>query len=255
MLRISSGLASDLGPGAPPIILVNSEAVRQDVLEREKIDPARIELIYNGVDIDKFDSQTARDTVREEMGIEAGEIAIGVVANLIHYKGHLELVETAKIVREQEPGVKFIFIGRDGGMKPELERRIVEYGLKKTIIFTDDRTDVTRLMQAFDIAALASHEEGFSNVVLESMAAGLPMVATRVGGNPEAILDGETGYLVPPRDPAAMADKLLHLIHNAPLRSTMGRLARQRVTETFSMERLIENMENLYSALLPGGSK
>ena len=230
-------------------VLVNSKAVQEDVLRRERIDPHKIKLIYNGVDLERFQTKVERNEVLRELGIPPERVIVGVVANLIHYKGHRELIEAARIIKQQVPSIAFIFVGRDGGIKKDLENMLREYQLEDTIFFTNDRTDIPRLMQGFDIAALASHEEGFSNVILEAMATGLPMVATNVGGNPEAVVDGETGYIVPPRNPEALAETLLRLIENPGLRTQMGENGRQRVAEHFSIQRLIKDMQAFYLSL------
>lgn len=231
-------------------VLVNSRAVQEDVLRRERIDPDKIKLIYNGVDLERFQTKVEKNQILCELGIPHDRVIVGVVANLIHYKGHRELVEAARIIKQRVPSIAFIFVGRDGGIKKDLQNIILEYHLVDTIFFTNDRNDIPRLMQGFDIAALASHEEGFSNVILEAMATGLPMVATNVGGNPEAVVDGETGFIVPTRNPEALAQALLKLIENPILRKHMGEKGRQRVALHFSIQRLISDMQEFYLSLM-----
>jgi glycosyltransferase involved in cell wall biosynthesis len=258
--RRSLGYFKDSNPLKQPLenfinkytdhVLVNSKAVEEDVLQREKIDKNKISLIYNGVDIDRFHNQQERESIRNELGISDDSIVVGVVANLIHYKGHKELIESARIVKPEVPHSKFVFVGRDGGMKAELDEMINRYGLDDTILFTGDRTDVPRLLQAFDIVTLASHEEGFSNVLLEAMANGKPIVATDVGGNPESVKDGETGIIVPPRNPEKLARGLLRLLKDEKLRTSMGEKGFERVQEHFSIERLIKDMEHFYVSIL-----
>lgn len=227
-------------------VLVNSEAVRQDVLRREKIDPRKIHLIYNGVDLSKFRIQPDLSKLRSQLNLSQDDLIVGVVANLIHYKGHKELIEAARILKPRFPKARFIFVGRDGGMKAELEQLTKNYALTDTIIFTGDRRDVPELMQLFDIVALASYEEGFSNVILEAMASGKPVVATNVGGNPEAVVHGETGLIVPPRSASALAEAIGQLLADSQLRKTMGEKGRQRVQQFFNIDRLLTEMQNFY---------
>ncbi|MCD6385084.1 glycosyltransferase [Candidatus Sumerlaeota bacterium] len=227
-------------------VLVNSEAVKQDVLRREKIDPQKIHLIYNGVDIQRFQHPANAGDIRTKLGIPDDCVTIGVVANLIPYKGHTELIESARIIKNEFPQTRFVCVGRDSGIKPKLESLIHNYHLEEMFIFTGDRTDIPELMQAFDIVALASYEEGFSNVILEAMASGKPVVATNVGGNPEAVVHGKTGLIVPPRSPQALADALLRLLKDPQLRSTLGKNGLERARKLFSIEHLIENMQNFY---------
>ncbi|MCX7766381.1 MAG: glycosyltransferase [Candidatus Sumerlaeia bacterium] len=227
-------------------VLVNSEAVRQDVLRREKIDPNKIHLIYNGVDLTKFQTHSDLSELRAQLNLTEDNLVVGVVANLIHYKGHKELIEAARILKPRFPKLKFVFVGRDGGMKAELEQLTKNYTLNDTIIFTGGRRDVPELMQMFDIVALASYEEGFSNVILEAMASGKPVIATNVGGNPEAVVHGETGLIVPPRSASALAAAIEQLLTDSLLRKTMGEKGRQRVKQLFSIDRLLTEMQKFY---------
>lgn len=227
-------------------VLVNSEAVRRDVLRREKIDPKKIHLIYNGVDLAKFQKQVDVPKIRQQLNIPDGSLVIGVVANLIHYKGHKELIESARLIKPKFPRAKFVFVGRDGGIKQALERMIKDYVLEDMIIFTGDRNDVPELIQAFDILALASYEEGFSNVILEAMASSKPVVATDVGGNPEAVVNGETGIIIPPRSSKLLADAIIQLLADPQLRQSMGIKGRQRVQQLFSIDRFINEMQKFY---------
>jgi glycosyltransferase involved in cell wall biosynthesis len=232
------------------LIVANSEGVMRDVLKREKIDRKRLRLIYNGVDIDEFLKPSDVDGSRRELGLERDALAVGVVANLIHYKGHREIITAASILKPSFPHVRFVLVGRDGGVRQQLEEQVRRLGLEREILFAGSQRDIPRIMHAFDILLLASYEEGFSNVLLEGMAAGKPIVATDVGGNAEAVLDHETGIIIPPRNPHAIATALQQLLENPELRRTMGEKGRQRVREHFSRETLIENMTRLYEELL-----
>lgn len=231
------------------LILVNSQAVWDDVLAREKNSEGKIRLIYNGVDLEKYRVGGGNPAVRAEWNISPDDIVVGVVANLIHYKGHLEILDAAAQLSPEFPNLKFVFVGRDGGMQKPIEEKIAALGLGQKVILAGSRGDVERIMPAFDVLLLASHEEGFSNVLLEGMACAKPIVATRVGGNAESVVDGETGYIIPPRDPAAMAEALRKLLNDAALRARMGAAGRQRMEKLFSREALIRNMESLYLEL------
>jgi glycosyltransferase involved in cell wall biosynthesis len=118
------------------------------------------------------------------------------------------------------------------------------------VVFAGHRTDVPEILQALDIFVLPSNWEGLPNAVLEAMAAGLPVVATRVGGVPEVVVEGQTGILVPPRDPNALADALLTLLRDPNLRRRMGQAGRQRVQEYFSVDQMVSKTETLYEQLL-----
>jgi glycosyltransferase involved in cell wall biosynthesis len=232
------------------LIVANSEGVMRDVLKREKLDRKKLRLIYNGVDIDEFLKSPDVEASRRELGLERDALAVGVVANLIHYKGHREIITAASVLKPSFPHVRFVFVGRDGGVRQQLDEQVRRLGLEREILFAGSQRDIPRIMHAFDILLLASHEEGFSNVLLEGMAAGKPIVATDVGGNAEAVVDGETGIIIPPRNPQAIATALQRLLENPELRRTMGEKGRQRVREHFSREKLIQNMDRLYTDLI-----
>jgi glycosyltransferase involved in cell wall biosynthesis len=123
-------------------------------------------------------------------------------------------------------------------------------GLKANVEFLGERSDVPALLAAADFGVLSSYEEGFSNVILESMAAGLPMIVTNVGGNPEAVLDRQTGIILPPHDPAALGQAILDLAQDPELRRRLGAAALLRVQKDFSMESCVDAHEGLYEQLL-----
>jgi glycosyltransferase involved in cell wall biosynthesis len=133
-----------------------------------------------------------------------------------------------------------------------LHAQVREKGLQNRIRFLGERADVPDLLRASDMGILASHEEGFSNAILESMAAGLPMVVTNVGGNAEAIVDGHSGLVVPPGNPPALADAIMRLVEDSPLALALGTRARQRVHAHFSTKACVDRYEALYTGLLAG---
>lgn len=233
------------------VIIPNSEAVRRDVLKHENVRPDKIVVIPNGIDADAYAAANDGGRVRREFGIPGESAVVGVVANLIHYKGHLDFLEAAALVKAERPSTIFLFIG-EGPMRPALERRVADLGLRGSVILAGQRRDMADVLAAFDISALPSHEEGFSNTILESMAAGKPVVATSVGGNLEAVEDGVTGYLVAPRDPGAMARALLDLLKNMDRGRAMGRSGRERVRREFGLEGMIGRMESVYRGLTAG---
>ena len=179
------------------------------------------------------------------------ELLIGVVANLIHYKGHEYLLRAVPVIREKtDTPFRIVLIGGDGNRRQMLESLASELGITDDIVFAGTIPQAQRLMAAFDISVLPSLEEGFSNTVLESMASGVPVVATDVGGNAEAVVDGKTGFLAPPADPGALAERIALLLDDAPLRRRIGEAARKHVMERFSVENMVERTEALYRRLI-----
>ncbi|MCK4794667.1 MAG: glycosyltransferase [Desulfobacteraceae bacterium] len=228
-------------------VTVNSKAVWEDTVHRDYIDPGKLVLIHNGVDFIPFDSaKPFRKEVRKKLGIRSREKVIIIVANLIPYKGHSDLLEAAQVVLKNIPQVVFLLVGDDRGIGRDLKEMATDLGIAAKVKFLGLRHDIPQLLAASDLSVLPSHEEGFSNVILESMAAGLPIVATNVGGNPEAIEDGVTGWLVPPKNPTAMAEKIVDLLNDPQRARSWGKKGRKRVGETFTIERMVEAHLKLY---------
>ena len=226
----------------------NSRAVVSD-LASEGIPSSKIKLIYNGIEIPM--PRPERAEARYACGIEQEALLGVMIANLIPYKGHKDLLEGLALIADRLPsGWRILCAGRDEGLQSKLEELVKRRGFNANIQFLGERSDVPTLLAAADFGVLSSWEEGFSNVILESMAAGLPMVATNVGGNPEAVRDGETGLVVPPRDPAALGEAILSLAQDPALRHRLGAAALLRARKDFSIESCIDSHERLYEQLL-----
>jgi glycosyltransferase involved in cell wall biosynthesis len=229
-------------------VTVNSKAVWDDTVSRDHIDPSKLRLIYNGIDPTPFESVcNQREEVRGALGLEADEKVIIVVANFILYKGHSDFLKAAREVISQIPEVRVLLVGEDRGIQKDVERQAKDLGIHDLIQFLGRRDDVPQLLAAADLSVLPSHEEGFSNVILESMAAGLPVVATRVGGNSEAVVDGASGWLVPPRNPSIMAEKIVDLLRDSQRARAWGKRGNDRVKENFTIEKMVEAHLKLYA--------
>jgi hypothetical protein len=145
-----------------------------------------------------------------------------------------------------------LVVGRNDGIQDQLQRRVDDLGLTKRVHFLGSRRDIPALLAAADIGLLVSHQEGFSNAILEGMAAGLPMIVTDVGGNAEAVQDGKTGLVVPARDPDRLAAAIVKLSNDPAARAAFGRSGQHRVRDCFSFEACIDSYERLYTGLLRG---
>jgi glycosyltransferase involved in cell wall biosynthesis len=228
-------------------VTVNSEAVWKDAVKRNNTNPSKLVLIYNGVDpVPIQKALSSRDKIRQSLGIVAHEKVIVSIANLIPYKGHADLLRALKAVSVDIPDIKLLLIGEDRGIQTQMERSAHEMRISSLIQYLGRKNDVTPFLAAGDVSVVASYEEGFSNVILESMAAGLPVVATRVGGNPEAVVDGVTGWIVEPRDPEAMAHRITDLLRNPQKAGEWGLQGKERVTELFTVERMVIRHLDLY---------
>lgn len=235
-------------------VIGNSRPVVEDLIG-ERIAPERVGLIYNGVALGSFDTLLDRHAFRRSLGFSDQDLVMTVVANLSPRKAHADVVEALALAssRIQRPWT-LLCAGRDDGCLESLHAQIQRKGLQNRIRFLGERADVPDLLRSSDMAILASLEEGFSNAILESMAAGLPIVVTGVGGNTEAISDGRSGLVVPPANPPALADAIVRLANDADLATVLGRTARQYVHEHFSNRACVDRYEALYDGLLAGRS-
>jgi glycosyltransferase involved in cell wall biosynthesis len=233
-------------------ILGNSlSVVRQ--LRDEGVPSRKLGLIYNGIDIARSRDSGSRPATRAAIGLTEATLTFVIVANLIPYKGHRDLIEALRQCRAQLPEPwRLLIVGRDDGIAVALRAQAAEAGIAGNVSFLGPRQDVPDLLKACDIGLLCSHQEGFSNAILEGMAASLPMIVTDVGGNAEAVLDGMTGIVVPAHDPARLAKAIACLANNATMRSDLGAAARLRVEEYFSLERCVSAYDELYRTLLAG---
>ncbi|MBD3306533.1 glycosyltransferase [candidate division KSB3 bacterium] len=231
-------------------ILVNSEALKQDVLRRERVDPAKICVVYNGVDLARYTPDPAHQpSQKRDWGIPAHVPVVGTLANLIPYKGYENFFRAAGEICRASPEVRFVCIGEDRGIQAQLLALSRTLRIQDQVLFTGQVQDVVPLLNMLDIQVSASHEEGFSNAILEGMAMGKPLVATAVGGTPEAVVHEVTGFLVPPRDPEAMAQAIRSLLQQPQMALQWGANGRKRVEECFSMEKMIDKLEKLYLTL------
>jgi len=231
------------------VLLGNSRAVVSQ-LAQECANYAKIGLIYNGVEISDAIDDTTRVRSRTALGLSRECFTLVMVANLVEYKGHRDLLNALALVRDRLPtGWRLIVVGRDDGIGPALKRQAAELELTHHLIWVGEDPDVDKFFGAADVALLCSHEEGFSNSLLEAMQLGLPTIATAVGGNIDAVVPHQTGLLVPPRDPAALAAAIVYLAENPELRSRFGAAGRRRIEQFFSLASCVERYINLYNGL------
>jgi len=232
------------------VVLVNSDAVQQDVERTERCWKGKFRKIYNGVAPIPSRMKGEAEAFRLREGISPDSLLVLCVSNFFAYKGHVDLVEAATRLVPAFPGVTFLLVGRESGALEATRSLVARLGVGGHIRFLDSRTDVPDLLRAADLFVHPSHQEGFSNAILEAMAAGLPVVACNVGGNPEAVVDGVTGFLVPPRDPTALARAMAEILADPVKGSSMGEAGRQRATERFSLGRMVAEIETMYESLL-----
>jgi glycosyltransferase involved in cell wall biosynthesis len=207
-----------------------------------------LETLHHGIDFERVTATPAPTGLREELGIAADAPVVGTVANFKPHKGHEYLVRTAALVSRVRPDVRFVFVGA-GPQQDEIRSEAARLGVGGAVIFAGFREDALRVARIFDLYAMSSVHEGLPLALLESMAIGCPPVATRVGGINAIIEDGESGYIVEPRDPEAQADRILALLADASLRSRMGSAARDKAA-AFDVRATFRRIEHVYSELL-----
>jgi len=229
-------------------VVANSLAVANDTVARDRIEPRKITVIRNGLVAAERPSPESLAAVRAELGVGPAEAAIVTVANLIPYKGHADLIDAMALLRSLP--LKLFIVGRDDGIGKDLTQRIDRRGLGQRVVLLGERNDVDRILPAMDLFVLASHEEGCSNALIEAMAAGVPVVATDVGGNPEALEHGRFGTLVPPHDPVRLAEA----IEAAATRRGQSRphsiAAMTHVIEAFSATAMVDSYLRLFRSRL-----
>lgn len=236
-------------------ILVNAVAVKEWLIG-EGYDASKIVVIPNGVDLSRFDRVQGAESPFRALGVPDGAPVVLVVSRLNPLKGLEPFLEAAALVAPDCPAARFVIVGdTNPNERPywsTLTSLTGKLGMTDRVTFAGLRRDVPQLLAAATISVMPSLNEALSNVVLESMAAGAPVVATRVGGTPEAIADGVNGMLVPPGDPRAMASAIAALLSDRGRARRLGAAARQSINERFSMDRMVSATEQLYQALLDG---
>ena len=240
-------LAATLAMRRADAFVANSQAAADDLVAIDGIDPAAVHVIRNAVLPPATDLQ-ARDRIRAGWGFGPGECVVGCVASLQSGKGLPELVAAAGAVSERRPEVRVVIVG-DGPLRSDLERQIAAHRLERVVRLDGDSGDARALYPGFDIAVQASDSESLPNAVLEAAAAGLPIVATAVGGTPEILEDGLSGILVPPRDPAALSAAIEGLAADPAARSRLGGGAALRA-RAFTPGVLAEATLGLYRSLV-----
>lgn len=233
-------------------IVANAETVKKHLVETG-VAASKIETIYNGLDLEKFNfTQSSRDEILREFNLPANENSrfVVIVANFrSRVKNQQMFLRAAAQVKEKFPAARFILAG-EGELLDEMKNFAGELGLEDETFFTGRCADVARLLSAAEICVLSSTTEGFSNSILEYMAAGKPVVATSVGGAPEAIAEGETGFLVDSNNDEQMAKRLIELLQNPEKARKMGEAGRKTVEEKFSTAAQLEKTLALYEKLL-----
>ncbi len=252
---ISTGLAGRLKYRSRRVDMYLAVA---DVIRRILVDAgvpaAKVRVVNSSIDLRRFEEARARRAavraeVRGELGLPPGDPVVGNVAALADHKSQVDLVAAAPALLREVPSARVVIAG-EGDQRPALEAQIRSLGLEERVRLLGFRRDVPRLFAAFDLFVMSSKLEGFCNSVLEAFAMEIPVVATRAGGLPEMVFDGETGLLTPVHDPAALAAAMARMLRDGDLARRTAAAGRRLVESEYTTERMVERTREAYAELV-----
>ncbi|MGH7770923.1 MAG: glycosyltransferase family 4 protein [Candidatus Binatia bacterium] len=237
-------------------VIAISETQREELLQYRVCPIDKIEVIPLGLDLDKFvNCSRLKGELRRELGLSEQTVILGTVGRLVPIKGLTYLLDAIqRVARSTKIDFCHLIVG-DGPLRRDLESRASSLGLEKRVRFLGWRFDLEKIYADLDVAVLSSLNEGTPVSLIEAMAAGRAVVATRVGGVPDVVENGATGLLVPSKDPKALADALRIILEDANLRSQLGVKASSSVYPKYTVSRLIEDTKNLYLSLVPSDKR
>jgi len=236
-------------------VIAISRVIERNILQTHPVQPQQVVVLHHGIDTDRFQrSETVRNRKRAELGLAASEILIGTIGRLESGKGHLEFLAMAEQLASEFDQVRFVMIGEatrgeEFRAEPILEKART-LNLADRLQLLGFRDDVPELLSAMDIFAFPSHAEAFGLVLIEAMAASLPVVSSRCDGVLDIVQEGKNGLLVPPHDSAALTQAVRSLVVDPELRSTMGKNSRKIAEHHFSTKRMMTELLQLYHQCL-----
>jgi glycosyltransferase involved in cell wall biosynthesis len=229
------------------VVVADSQAVANFLTDKVKIGRGNLKIVYNGIDVNKF----VKERKNPEPGLMSEDnnvIRIGITARLVPVKDHATLLRAFKLVVNEIRNAELWVIG-DGELAEELKKLTRDLEIEKQVKYLGKRDDVHELLSSLEIFVLSSKSEGLSLAILEAMASALPVVATAVGGNPEIIVQEETGLLVPPGNPEKMAQAILQLLNDKNKTRLMGQRGCERVRRKFNVDKMVSEYQQIYEGL------
>jgi glycosyltransferase involved in cell wall biosynthesis len=235
----------------PHQTLTTAERISQILVEKGLVDPERVCVLPTGVDLSRFNGKASGNSFREEFGVPEGVPTVGLIANLRKSKGIEHFLAAARILKDEGSSARFFVVG-EGHWREIFRDEAGQLGLLDgTVSFTGYREDVPEVMAALDLLVIAStRTEGIPQVALQAMSMGVPVVGTDIGGVPEAILPANSGLVVPPGDPSAMAKAAGELLNNPSRRTQMGDAGKRYVKAHHSLNKMLEDTERIYEKVL-----
>jgi glycosyltransferase involved in cell wall biosynthesis len=239
------------------LVLAVSEEVRRFCIETDHLSPDKVMTLWNGLELERVPARNGTGSLRSILGVDISSPIVATVGHVRPVKGIDVLVETAGIVSGKFPKTIFLIIGRnpESSYSRQLAARIEELGIQANVRFFGESEEIGSLLNMCDLFFLPSRSEGFSNALIEAMACGLPCVATRVGGNAEAVEEGQSGYLVDNEDAIAAADRIARLLGNPVAAKAMGQAGREIVEKKFTANAMITRLTQHYERLVSARTK
>lgn len=231
------------------LITVNSENVKNFAANHFSISPDKIKVIYNGIDVERFVSLKKITKLKDDLSIPINSRVVGIIGKLSSPQKNIPLfLKSARGISSQLPNVKFLIVG-GGKLLDEMKNLSNNLAISDKVYFVGEREDIPDILNLLDVFVLSSYKEGLPNVIMEAMAAGKPVVATDVGGIPELVVDGETGFLVPSNNVEKLSQAVIRLLENPKVAERMGEKGKERISTFFLVDRMVRETENLYSSL------
>jgi glycosyltransferase involved in cell wall biosynthesis len=230
-------------------IVAVSEDVKEDIIRYDSIDPSKIEVIPNGIDVERFNPEKNTANIRKEFSLEEDDIVIGFIGRIVPAKGLEYLLNALPYLKEEFKSIKLLIVG-EGSLVEELKERAKKNNIFDNILFTGKRRDIPEILASINIFVMPSIAEGLPNALLEAMAMGKPIVTTEVGGIPEIVKNGFNGLLVPPRDTLSLSKAIKELISNDQLAAKLGQAARDLVHDNLSIKAIAQKWQSLYLSIL-----
>jgi len=229
------------------MIIAISKGVKK-VLVSSGIDKKKIKVVPSGIDYTPFENVSSKDYLHRELGFNKDDFLVGIVAHLADHKGHKYLIEAAGILKKKAPSIKLIIVGK-GPLRIELDQQVKKLGVEDIVLFLGFREDVPQIMASLDLFVLSSYLEGLGTSIMDAMASHLPVVATEVGGIPELVTHEKTGLLVPPKNPAALAEAILRIYKDRKLAYYFGENGYKLVHEKYSSRAMAKKVIKEYEIM------
>jgi len=231
------------------VVVTGGEKTRRELIERDGLAADRVAAFPIGLDVRQFRPGAPDPDLRRELGVSPAQLLVGLISYLRTYKGHEYFIEAAGQIAARRADVTFVIVG-EGPEEQPIRRRIEQAGLTTRIRMLGFRDDLLNVFRSLDVFAIPSVEgDTIPQVLMQALAMGIPVVSTTVGSIPDVVLEGETGYVVPPRDGRALADRIQRLLEDPVLRRRLGANGRALVEQSYSIEKMLDRMESVYRQL------